>query len=274
VATSPFASEASPRGTVELSLGVLRAVATLRTRAHPDRIVVARQFVAGAGDAFGIEGSATEDSKLAVTEACTNSVMHAYEAAPGPLQVEARLAPGKLLLVVRDHGRGGVAGESPETDDPRFGIELIHAVADEVEIVSTANAGTEVRMGFALQPGDGPEGMRPSHAPLVRRIVSVLAAEAGFTLDRLADAVLVGETVVLHGGRHAAGELLGVGIAESGSGLELRVGPLGAGGGAAILHDAELPAVGSLVERLVDGIDVRRSSRTTESLILQVEPRR
>ena len=44
--------------------------------------------------------------KMAVTEACTNVVVHAYDADSGMLEVEMRAGEEGLTIVVRDHGSG------------------------------------------------------------------------------------------------------------------------------------------------------------------------
>ena len=59
---------------------------------------------------------------LAVSEACTNVVMHAYvsAAAPGSLTVEASQRNGELVVAVRDEGQGML----PRPDSPGLGLGL------------------------------------------------------------------------------------------------------------------------------------------------------
>src|SRR3712207_7975307 len=54
---------------------------------------------------FRSEASVLADMKMAVTEACTNVVVHAYDADIGMLEVEMRASDEGLTIVVRDHGR-------------------------------------------------------------------------------------------------------------------------------------------------------------------------
>ena len=89
------------------------------------------------------------DIALAVTEACTNAVVHAYPQGGGTINVTAVHADGSLVVTVRDHG-GGMA---PRVDTPGLGVGLpvIAAIARSVEIGSPNGGGTEVRMQFALK---------------------------------------------------------------------------------------------------------------------------
>jgi serine/threonine-protein kinase RsbW len=254
---------------VELALGTAMPIATLRTRATQERVAVARQFAAGAADAFGAGATTGEDAKLAVTEACTNAALHAYDGTPGPLQVEARLFGDRLVVAVRDAGRGGAPQHAP--DEGRYGLALIEAVAEHVRVESAEASGTEVRMEFGLSPDPTPIATEaPTHAPIVRRIVSLLAAEAGFRLDRLADAVLAAETVAMHARAHVPGGLLGVALRDASSVIEMRVGPLVPGGATGLLRDAELPGVGSLVERLAQEVSIEQPNRTGDFLVVRL----
>src|SRR5437764_10915449 len=46
------------------------------------------------------------DLKLALTEACTNSVRHAYEGRPGNVEIVYHLEPDRLVVEVADYGEG------------------------------------------------------------------------------------------------------------------------------------------------------------------------
>ena len=94
------------------------------------------------------------DIALAVTEACTNAVVHAYRNTTGMIEVVATPDDGVLCVVVRDRG----AGITPRVDTPGLGVGLpvIAAIAMSVEIGSPPGGGTEVRMRFSLA-GDAEE---------------------------------------------------------------------------------------------------------------------
>jgi serine/threonine-protein kinase RsbW len=96
----------------------------------------------------------------------------------------------------------------------------------------------------------------PLVGPVLRRVVGMFAARADLPLDRLDDAVLVADVVAARAPAHVADETVDVALASSTRSLDLRVGPLCAGGGRALVVDAAVPGVGNVIEQLADGIDV------------------
>ena len=63
-----------------------------------------RQALAGMADALAFDAAVLSDMKMAVTEACTNVVVHAYDEDAGQLEVEMLAGEDDLTIVVRDHG--------------------------------------------------------------------------------------------------------------------------------------------------------------------------
>jgi anti-sigma regulatory factor (Ser/Thr protein kinase) len=84
------------------------------------------------------------DVRLAVTEACSNVIRHAYPESGGTFQVAAALTAGTLEVTVHDAGRGR-AGRIV----PRIGMLLVYEASDGVSI-EDANPGLIVRMSFSL----------------------------------------------------------------------------------------------------------------------------
>jgi serine/threonine-protein kinase RsbW len=91
------------------------------------------------------------DLKLALTEACTNSVRHAYaDGGEGEVEIVYKLEPGRLTVEVGDAGSGfdpentHHEGEA-KLDEGGLGIEIIRALADEVEIGPRDNGGSRLR---------------------------------------------------------------------------------------------------------------------------------
>jgi serine/threonine-protein kinase RsbW len=91
------------------------------------------------------------DLKLALTEACTNSVKHAYGENGGSVDIVYELLSDRLAVEVGDAGTGfapgelaGVSGED-DLEEGGLGIEIIRALTDEVEIGEREGGGSRLR---------------------------------------------------------------------------------------------------------------------------------
>lgn len=248
-------------------------------KALPANVALVRQALAGLADSLGVDPARAADMKIAVTEACTNAVVHAYENHDGPLEVTMGVEHERLLITVRDRGHG-LRPLPSESDGPPlgFGLALIASLSDEFGIAGGRH-GTEVRIAFDL---DGEEEAPPllvqlSHEPappdegvalalaagdhaaaVLGRVVSLVAARADFSIDRLSDAQIVSDAIAGAAGSHARGSdrTTRVVIDEHDDGFDLVVGPLVAGGAQRLVRDTELPGLGCLLERLADELEV------------------
>jgi serine/threonine-protein kinase RsbW len=121
--------------------------------ARPEGVGVVRQALAGMADALDFEASVLADMKMAVTEACTNVVVH---------EVEMRAAEEGLTIVVRDHG-SGIQPRPARSEPPALGLglPLIAALSDAFELRGSAGRGTEVRMTFAYTREADPADANP-----------------------------------------------------------------------------------------------------------------
>lgn len=125
---------------------------SLRLPALAINLTVVRQAVTGAAIVAGLSGPEIEDVKVAVTEACTNAVMHAYPDATGEMDVSAWASPDRLVLRVVDFGQG-IDGSADSTKKGLgLGLGLIAALAEEVDVGSEPGGGTHVWMSFAAHP--------------------------------------------------------------------------------------------------------------------------
>jgi serine/threonine-protein kinase RsbW len=118
--------------------------------ARAENIAIVRHAFGALGEAYEVSEQTLSDLRLAVTEACTNVVVHAYpEGQEGPMEVRASVIEGQLTVVVRDRGEG----IAPRPDSPGLGLglPLIASLADTVQLGRDEHGHTEVRMGFALQ---------------------------------------------------------------------------------------------------------------------------
>jgi hypothetical protein len=82
--------------------------------------------------------------------------------------------------------------------------------------------------------------------PVLARVIGALAARAEFSVDRLADTVLLGDAVSTSGGRDFADGRVGISIKDGDGTLDVRVGPLVEGAGKRLLDEMDLPGQGSL----------------------------
>ena len=109
--------------------------------ARAEYITLCRLALTGLSKLRPLSAELLGDLKLALTEACSNSVRHAYhEDRPGVVEIIYELLPDRLVIEVTDEGEGFVLDE--RTDDVEglseggLGIAIIRAIADEVEIGS------------------------------------------------------------------------------------------------------------------------------------------
>ena len=121
----------------------------LKLPARAENVAVVRHAFGGFAEALSVDEQTLADIKLAITEACTNVVIHAYDGdEDGPLEVDASVDGRRLEVVIRDRGRGIV----PRPDSPGLGLglPLIATLAETLELGKDHNEHTEVRMTFAL----------------------------------------------------------------------------------------------------------------------------
>jgi serine/threonine-protein kinase RsbW len=114
-----------------ISLGRLALTGLWRLRTFPDDVLA--------------------DLKLALTEACTNSVRHAYDGGEGVVEIVYELHPDRLIVEVTDSGEGfehdgvGADEEPDELAEGGLGIAIIQALADELEIGRPNGGGSRLR---------------------------------------------------------------------------------------------------------------------------------
>jgi anti-sigma regulatory factor (Ser/Thr protein kinase) len=119
--------------------------------ARPENVAVIRHVLGAFAEALELPPELAEDMRLAVTEACTNVVRHAYPAAePGPIDVVIRPIGDRLELIVSDHGCG--LGPSPDLSGPGLGLPMIAALADSVEMEHSPGRGSRLAMAFRCRP--------------------------------------------------------------------------------------------------------------------------
>jgi len=81
---------------------------------------------------------------------------------------------------------------------------------------------------------------------VLARVIGALAARAEFSVDRLADTVLLGDAVSSSGGGDFSDGRVGISIKDAEGSLDVRVGPLVEGGGERLMSEMDVPGAGSL----------------------------
>jgi serine/threonine-protein kinase RsbW len=94
----------------------------------------------------------------------------------------------------------------------------------------------------------------PFVAPVLSRVVGMLAARAQCPVDRLDDALLVTDAIAAHAPEHSRNGHVVVELQTGPDGLQLDVLGLRDGGGDGLLAAAELPGVGNVLERIADDV--------------------
>jgi serine/threonine-protein kinase RsbW len=98
----------------------------------------------------------------------------------------------------------------------------------------------------------------PLVAPVLSRVVGMLAARAQCPVDRLDDALLIADAVAAHSQGHAVDGHVTVRLVAGAEGLEMTVGELRDGGAEGLLADASLPGVGNVLERVAQEVRIER----------------
>jgi serine/threonine-protein kinase RsbW len=149
MASSPSPSRASATGTNTVRLTI---------PAKAEYITLVRLALSGLSQSRYFSDETLGDLKLAVTEACSNSVRHAYrDGRPGSVEVVYELHPDRLEIEVSDDGEGFTVAERHGLQDGSLnegglGIAIIRELADELEFgPGTGGQGSRLRFVKFIQ---------------------------------------------------------------------------------------------------------------------------
>lgn len=125
----------------------------LRIPAKPEYITLGRLALTGIARSRAVElpPELVADLKLALTEACTNSVRHAYGDRAGTVEILYELYEDRIVIEVTDEGEGFDAAtpqpalHTDELNEGGLGIAIIQALTDAFEIRDVASGGSTLR---------------------------------------------------------------------------------------------------------------------------------
>jgi serine/threonine-protein kinase RsbW len=112
-------------------------------------IPLARSVVTEWAQDAGAEREQIDQIRLAVSEALTNVVLHAYPWRTGEVHVTARIAGNELWVLIADSGCGIHAGH--DSLGLGLGLALISKMTDGFSVVERSSGGTELRLRFCAR---------------------------------------------------------------------------------------------------------------------------
>jgi serine/threonine-protein kinase RsbW len=134
------------------------ATVRLTIPARAEYITLCRLALTGIARVRDLSDEVLADLKLALTEAASNSVRHAYagDEPAGVVEISYELRPDRLVIEVTDEGEGfdpaEAEGPPEELSEGGLGIAIIRAIADDVQI-GTQPDGKGSRLRFEKEFG-------------------------------------------------------------------------------------------------------------------------
>jgi anti-sigma regulatory factor (Ser/Thr protein kinase) len=285
---------------------VMKRSATVRLEldSRPESVTLVRAMLSALAESLGLEAELLNDLKTAVSEACNNTVVHAYGGLSGPLVVQVDVDVGGVHVSVRDYG-SGIRGLASRDDGMGVGLAVISALASRAEFLTPPDGGgTEVRMWFPLRAPEPTSGRREEvgladerpaiyslerrielsgdvvvtvspvalMTPVLGRLARALAASARFSFDRFSDVYLVADTIGAHAQRAVSGEQVSFSLISAGKRLELKLGPFTEGSGAQFQRTAAARAQDLPLSMLADEIAVDREGPAETLYVVLRDP--
>jgi len=122
----------------------------------PEYVGTVRMALAHVAAQAGYDIEAIDDIKVAVSEACTNIIIHSHANVDFTYDVIIECADKSLTISVVDEGAGFEMGDylepiPGETRGSGMGIFIVRALMDDVDIQTEVGVGTKIRMTKYLQ---------------------------------------------------------------------------------------------------------------------------
>jgi anti-sigma regulatory factor (Ser/Thr protein kinase) len=138
--------------------------------AVPETVGALRDEIAELAAGAGATGERLQAVRLAVSEAATNAILHAYRGAPGEIHLTASVLDGELTVLLADDGCG--LAEPAVTPGLGWGWKLIADACDALTIAQRSVGGVEMRMCFQLATEQNGGAAEASMPQIVERAVA------------------------------------------------------------------------------------------------------
>jgi hypothetical protein len=110
----------------------------------------------------------------------------------------------------------------------------------------------------------------PLAAPVLGRVVGILAARADCPIDRLDDALLIADAIAAKAASFAEDGRVNVRVVAEPGSVELHVGPLRIDGAEDLIASASLPGIGNVLERVADELEPQSVNGHAEYLRIRL----
>lgn len=135
----------------------------LKVKSKTENLSVIRDFVSSYAADAGIASDIIENIILAVDEACTNIIKHAYHSVPdGEIIIKLKLSGKKFIVTIKDYGNSFSPEKIPEPDLQKYyrqkkvgglGMYLMKTLMDDVKYHSVPGKYNEVLLSKSIKIG-------------------------------------------------------------------------------------------------------------------------
>jgi serine/threonine-protein kinase RsbW len=126
----------------------------LKVKSKTENLSIIRDFINSSAADAGVASDALENIILAVDEACTNIIKHAYKSFPdGELIIKTKSTLNRFVVSITDYGESFEPAMIPEPDLQKYyrqrrvgglGMYLMKTLMDDVKYVSIPGKYNEV----------------------------------------------------------------------------------------------------------------------------------
>ncbi len=133
----------------------------LKVKSKTENLSIIRDFISSSAYEAGMKSDAVENIILAVDEACTNIIRHAYKSVPdGELIIKTKSTASRFVVSITDYGKSFEPEMIPEPDLQKYyrqrrvgglGMYLMKTLMDDVKYVSIPGKYNEVLLSKNLK---------------------------------------------------------------------------------------------------------------------------